>query len=161
MLYKKINNYNNYIIFTSGKIYNIKNNKFIKQTKLSVGYSKVMLRNDTNRECLYIHRLLGEHFINNDNNLRCIDHIDRNPANNSLENLRWVSYSDNNKNKNMYKNNKSGYTGVQKNKNYWQAVWHVNGKKKYKFFNENLANSKEQAILYRQMKVDELYNRLI
>ena len=52
------------------------------------------------RKYLY-HRILARHFIPNPNNLPCVDHIDRNKTNNSIENLRWVSISDNNRNRTM------------------------------------------------------------
>lgn len=39
----------------------------------------------------YIHRLVAETFLPNPNNLPTVDHIDRNPSNNRVENLRWAS----------------------------------------------------------------------
>ena len=48
------------------------------------------------------HRIIAQQFIPNPNNLPFIDHVDRNRANNRVCNLRWVSCSDNNKNKSSY-----------------------------------------------------------
>jgi len=42
-----------------------------------------------------------------------VDHIDGNPLNNRLENIRICDYKTNNKNKKMQKNNTSGVTGVR------------------------------------------------
>lgn len=42
-----------------------------------------------------VHRLLALAFIPNPENKPCIDHIDRDRTNNSLDNLRWVSYAEN------------------------------------------------------------------
>ena len=52
-----------------------------------------------------------------------IDHVDRNPLNNSWKNLREVSQSCNMRNKNIQCNNKSGITGVcwKKRDKKWQA----------------------------------------
>ena len=43
-----------------------------------------------------------------------VDHIDGDTSNNKYENLRYVGKSENRKNLKLYKNNKSGFTGVCK-----------------------------------------------
>jgi len=45
----------------------------------------------------YIHRLLGQTFIGNPNNLPCINHIDWDRSNNILNNLERCTYSQNSK----------------------------------------------------------------
>lgn len=50
--------------------------------------------------CKNIHRLVAEYFIPNPNNYDEVDHIDRNKQNNHISNLRWVTSSMNNLNKN-------------------------------------------------------------
>ena len=42
---------------------------------------------------------MQKHFLPNPDDLPEIDHIDRNPLNNALENLRWVSRSENCRNR--------------------------------------------------------------
>lgn len=50
----------------------------------------------------YVHRLVAETFLPNPENKPEIDHIDRNPSNNSVVfgkvNLRWCTHSENNRN---------------------------------------------------------------
>jgi hypothetical protein len=45
-----------------------------------------------------IHRLVAETFIPNPNNYPLVDHIDGNPKNNSVENLRWANWEHNSRN---------------------------------------------------------------
>ena len=55
-----------------------------------------------NRRLYQYHRILAKHFIPNPEDLPEIDHIDRNPLNNSIENLRWISRSNNARNRGRY-----------------------------------------------------------
>lgn len=72
-----------------------------------------------------------------------IDHIDGNPSNNKLENLREVSPIENQRNQKMKSNNTSGITGVTlqiknqgtKTYKYWITYWYdLTGERRYKVF---------------------------
>lgn len=47
---------------------------------------------------LLVHRIVAEAFLPNPEGKPCVDHINRNPTDNSVGNLRWCSYSENNMN---------------------------------------------------------------
>ena len=52
-----------------------------------------------NRRTYKLHRILARHFIENPDDLPQVDHIDRIKTNNSIENLRWVTTSENMRNR--------------------------------------------------------------
>ena len=62
------------------------------------GYVSVRLNG---KPYLY-HRILAKHFIPNPENLPEVDHADRDKANNSLDNLRWVNRSQNMSNRSKF-----------------------------------------------------------
>lgn len=62
-------------------------------------YRIVTLYKDSQYENVLVHRLVANAFLPNPNNLPEVDHIDGDPSNNDLHNLRWVTRSQNAKNK--------------------------------------------------------------
>jgi hypothetical protein len=58
-------------------------------------YLQITLRKEGVEFKTSIHRLLALQYIDNPDNLPQVDHIDRNRTNNSLDNLRWVTCSEN------------------------------------------------------------------
>ena len=68
------------------------------------------------------HRLLAECFIPNPQQKPQVDHIDGDPTNNNLSNLRWVTAKENSRafNRNQ-RNSSSMYRVVQKFCNKWRA----------------------------------------
>jgi len=61
-----------------------------------------------------------------------IDHINQDPTDNRIKNLRDVTNAENHKNQSLYKNNKTGYIGVHLHKktNNYRAQIQVDGIKK-------------------------------
>lgn len=49
-----------------------------------------------NRKNKYVHRLVAEAFIDNNNLLPTVNHKDKNRKNNNVSNLEWMLYSENN-----------------------------------------------------------------
>ena len=76
-------------------------------TNHSAGYKQIGINNNK----YYIHRLVGQYFVENLNPelYNQIDHIDRNPKNNHFTNLHWVDCSTNLKNRSPFTSkNKKG-----------------------------------------------------
>jgi hypothetical protein len=87
-----------YKINKNGDIYSIKNKK-IRKPKLHKGYYYISLSKNGKEKTCGIHRLIGIHFIPNDDiNKKCVDHINGDSTNNNIENLRWVRKIDNDRN---------------------------------------------------------------
>ena len=73
------------------------NHRVVSESDDGKGYIQVALNGKPYRK----HRLIAEQFIPNDDPLHKteVDHINRNRSDNHIENLRWVSNSENQKNK--------------------------------------------------------------
>lgn len=92
------------------------------------GYRRIRVENVSHMA----HRLAWLH-VHGEWPAGLIDHIDGNPGNNRIGNLRVVNSSLNQQNqrKAHSHNNKSGLLGVQANNNKWSANIRVNGKRIY------------------------------
>ena len=84
-----------YQISNLGNLKNIKTNKIISKTKNGSGYLLVGLIKNSKIKTFRFHRLLAIHFIPNPLNLLCVNHIDSNKLNYSLNNLEWVTHREN------------------------------------------------------------------
>lgn len=61
------------------------------------GYLQLGLYKNSKRKQRYVHRIIAESFIDNPYSYPTINHKDGNKLNNNVENLEWVTYSENNK----------------------------------------------------------------
>ena len=59
------------------------------------GYQMVSAGSGSSTNKQYVHRMLAETWIDNPNHYEQVNHIDGNKDNNSVENLEWVSPSEN------------------------------------------------------------------
>lgn len=78
-----------------GKEFWFKTKEFILQNvATSIGYPQVTLHKNGKQICRHIHRLVALAFIPNPKNKPQVNHIDGNKANNFLDNLEWVTPSE-------------------------------------------------------------------
>lgn len=75
----------------------VKNGKRLLKTGLSHGYPAVTLCNNGYRKTIRVYRLVAISFLENPNNLPCINHKDGNKENSNVENLEWCTYGQNEK----------------------------------------------------------------
>lgn len=100
--WKPIKNFEGYFINVDGQIKSKRSFKgtkeiILKPSKNQQGYITYNLMRGGKIFRKPLHRLLMETFKSNKDNLPCINHIDGNILNNSLDNLEWCTYSHNNK----------------------------------------------------------------
>ena len=67
----------------------------LKQCTGPSGYVVVCLSKDGKSKTKYIHRLVADAFVPNDESEKEVDHLDNNKLNNSSGNLEWVSRKEN------------------------------------------------------------------
>lgn len=85
----------NYFVSKEGEVFSSKLNKVINQSINTNGYRTVNLSVDGKRKRLLVHRLVALAFIPNPENKPVVNHIDCNRSNASVDNLEWVTYSEN------------------------------------------------------------------
>lgn len=93
---------NEYLINEKGIVlkHDKKINKYIlKEVFIKRSYYAVELPKTNKGKTYYIHRLLAQYFIPNPNNYKSVEHRDKNPLNNKLENLKWSYHNWNGINK--------------------------------------------------------------
>ena len=102
------------------------------------GYKKLWI----DKKQYYVHRLIWIYVYGNIPDVG-IDHIDNNPSNNKINNLRLANQSENMQNVNKFRTNTSGYKGVTWNKNYgkWTSQIWLNNKRKFLGNFENIENA--------------------
>jgi hypothetical protein len=132
--WRKIEGTSNHYVSNLGIVKNFGTNYILKEQKDKDNYCYVSFRFPNYGRKLVrkqVHRLVGQAFIPNPNNLPLIHHIDNNPSNNNVKNLRWVTHIENTQSKNRTCD--IGYICIYKHPNietiYYQAGFRHYGKR--------------------------------
>ncbi len=117
--FRAVSGYPNYEISSHGRIRNVKSGRILKQAQDSNGYMRISLSFDNKSRMMSIHRLVAINFLDNIDDKSCVDHKDNDKSNNSVDNLRFATYSENNMNR--IKQSKNKYKGIVKRGNRWRS----------------------------------------
>ena len=95
--WKDIKNFSNYEVFNMGNVRNKTTGYILKGRKCKNGYVQVCIKNDETNKFInqYIHRLVALAFLDKPEQKNAVNHIDGDKTNNTLENLEWVTDSEN------------------------------------------------------------------
>lgn len=124
-MYKKIfidNKETFYRIHDDGRVMSEKTGRYYKGT-IRNGYRWFDLRWEGKKYARSQHRLVAEAFLENPEHLECVRHINNDRLDNRLENLKWVSFSENNlkENKKEKMNDHKDYQVYNESKEEWKT----------------------------------------
>ena len=95
-VWRKINGYEGlYEVSNYGRVKSFKHKQkghILSPGINSKGYKFVCLCKNNICKQFWVHRLVAEAFLENPENLPCVNHKDENPSNNFVKNLEWCSY---------------------------------------------------------------------
>ena len=95
-MFNKLKEFPNYLIEDAGKVFSISKKDYINFYENNYGYNFVSIKNDNNKWVSeYVHRLVAKSFLKNPNNYPNVLHLDDNPKNNNVNNLKWGTQSEN------------------------------------------------------------------
>lgn len=111
---RPIYDYDNYFVFPDGRIYNTMRRAFLKPVRNASNYCYVTLCKNRRKKNYYVQRIVAEHFLSIDGELPVerriqekytlvfwnivdlqVDHLNKERHNNRVDNLEWVTASEN------------------------------------------------------------------
>lgn len=101
-----------YAVNKFGEVKNIKTEKIIKGDVNSAGYRRVKLSNNGKTKRFFVHKIVAQTFLIQKEPDLIVNHKDGNKMNNNVENLEFISRTENNIHANKIGLTKSKYSGL-------------------------------------------------
>jgi hypothetical protein len=154
-IWKQIENYENYSVSSLGQVRNDDTKKILKGCNGTHKRLVVNLCKNGIVKQFLIYRLVAFAFIPNPAEKSDIDHIDNNPSNNRIENLRWATRQENLRNTRIKSTNTSGIKGISwdKSRQKWETYIQIDGIKVH----IGRFNTIEEATLARQTRANQAF----
>lgn len=90
---KKVYDYENYYVFSDGRIYNSTTKRFLSPVLNAAGRTYVTLCKNGKKANCYINRIVADHYLaNKPGKASDVRHISRDKTDNSVSNLRWTGH---------------------------------------------------------------------
>ena len=128
----------------TNQVYSMKRKTYLKGWLNTGGYLQVKLYQEKKSKFYLLHRLIF--LVHHIYLPTIIDHVDGNRTNNSIDNVREATHSQNAMNSKLPSNNTSGFKGIGKYICGWKSDIMYNGKGDQKYF-----KLKSEAIEYNRM----------
>jgi hypothetical protein len=131
-VYTEVDEYDGYAVSDIGNVKNVTSGRILKPGKNSHGYLYVNLCKNGKKKSVTVHKLVAAAYLfpAEEPDQVFVDRIDGDRTNNHVDNLRWASRLENNRNATKRSNTSSKYKGVciDKRCNKWQVSIYINSK---------------------------------
>ena len=126
--WRNISEFPNYQVSNIGRVRNSITGRINNLYSNKVGYIFVTFRKNKRGFSCFVHRLVATAFIENPLRKPCVDHINRSKNDNTINNLRWSTRSENQANIGKRSNTSSSFIGVvwDKQNKKWRARININ-----------------------------------
>ena len=95
-VWKVVEGYDNYLVSNKGRVWSLTRDNFIAISEDKDGYKIFHCLQKGHSSTMRVHRFVAMAFLPDPNNLPIVEHLDCNPANNCVENLKWSTTLQNN-----------------------------------------------------------------
>jgi hypothetical protein len=152
-IWKTIEGYETYSVSTFGNVRNDARGKMMSKHSDKNGYLISSLGKNGIFKNFKNHRLVALAFISNLENKPLIDHHDNDTTNNHIENLRWCTNKENQRNRKNSSSNTSGFKGVyfHKGRQKWVGAIQIDNKT----ISLGYFDTIEEATLARQTRANQ------